>query len=138
MTHEEMKAWIDGASYEELLQRWRNEPGGSIWFDNVLGQHYAKAMVEKRSKIGPEAAAEISKRIGWEAAQPLTSARQRLIEEAEKPTTESRKLFQDENDKSFWLELTPQEVLEWSAAGMQVRWFGPIPCSEVELVKKQL
>jgi hypothetical protein len=32
MTSEEIKQWIDNATFEELLEKWRNAPVGSPWF----------------------------------------------------------------------------------------------------------
>lgn len=60
----EMKEWIDNASYEELLRRWRTAPVGSNWFQGEIGAHYTKVMLEKR-KQDPEAAVRVSKNIGW-------------------------------------------------------------------------
>jgi len=66
MTTDEMKKWIDAASYEELLRKWRFEPGGSPWFAREIGIYYANRMAEMRnSKGGNDAHVAASKAIGW-------------------------------------------------------------------------
>ncbi len=64
MTEVEMRAWIDNASYETLLRKWRFAGMGDPFFAGDIGDHYLKVMTRKRDEIGPEAAT-ISKRIGW-------------------------------------------------------------------------
>jgi len=65
MTSEQMKNWIDNASYEQLLYKWRFEPVGSSWFQGDLGAYYAKVMKEKKAKISIEQQVQTSKNIGW-------------------------------------------------------------------------
>ena len=60
----EMKAWIDHASYEQLLSRWRFEPAGSRWFQGTVGDYYAKVISERR-KSDPAEHIRASKAIGW-------------------------------------------------------------------------
>jgi len=62
----EMKAWIDGASYEELLRRWRFAPSGDPIFQGETGDYYTKVMAKKREEIGPGEHTKASKKIGWE------------------------------------------------------------------------
>ena len=62
---EEQKAWIDGASYEDLLRKWRFAPAGSSWFMGDVGEYYAKVMGEKRSQEAVPGTA--SKAIGWDS-----------------------------------------------------------------------
>lgn len=64
---EEQKNWIDNATYEELLSKWRFDPVGSSWFSGDTGEYYAKIMQEKRSAITDKDKAATSKRIGWDA-----------------------------------------------------------------------
>ncbi len=64
MTIEEMKKWIDDASYEDLLRRWRFDPPGSPWFQGKLGDYYQQMMNKKRETADHVAA---SKRVGWGA-----------------------------------------------------------------------
>ena len=61
--YEEGKAWIDGASYEELLYRWRFGPIGSPWFVGKLGEYYKKVLAAKRNAESNPGC--VSKRIGW-------------------------------------------------------------------------
>ncbi len=65
MTETEMIAWIDNATYEQLLRRWRFAAVGSPWFQGEVGGHYAKTMKRQREKVGPATHTRISKEIGW-------------------------------------------------------------------------
>ena len=62
----EYKEWIDNASYEEMLYRWRFAPSDSSspWFQGDVGEYYAQIMFRKRDadKWG---AVMASKRVGW-------------------------------------------------------------------------
>lgn len=64
MTPEE-KNWIDNASYEELLRKWRRAPSGSDWFIGKTGQYYKKVMFQKRDEVGDKKTVRASKNIGW-------------------------------------------------------------------------
>lgn len=66
LTPDEMKAWIDGASYQQLLYKWRFSEVGSPFFQGDMGDYYAKVMAKKREEIGTDEAARASKAIGWE------------------------------------------------------------------------
>lgn len=48
MTEQQMREWIDNASYEELLRKWRFAPVGDPFFQGEMGQYYSKVMAEKR------------------------------------------------------------------------------------------
>ena len=65
MTSEEMKKWIDNASYEQLLSHWRNAPAGDPYFVGEIGSYYQKRMGEKRSEVGDSEHVRTSKSIGW-------------------------------------------------------------------------
>lgn len=65
MTMEQMKAWIDSASYESLLSRWRFAPAGSPWFQGEMGDYFANAMKKKREEVGDAEHVRASKNIGW-------------------------------------------------------------------------
>lgn len=62
MTEKEMmRKWIDNASYEDLLRKWRFAPVGDPFFQGEMGNYYQEVMNKKK---GPDHAA-IGKRIGW-------------------------------------------------------------------------
>jgi len=63
---EEDKSWIDNASYEELLSRWRFAPCGTKIFQGRTGDYFQQTMMRKKKEIGDDEAVRISKRIGWE------------------------------------------------------------------------
>lgn len=65
MTSEEMKQWINGASYRELLQKWRFASAGDPFFVGEIGDYYTKKMAEKHDKVGDTEHTRISKSIGW-------------------------------------------------------------------------
>lgn len=62
----DLKAWIDGASYEQLLDKWRNAPTGSPYFQGETGEYYQEVMFRKRAEVGGAAHVAASKRIGWD------------------------------------------------------------------------
>lgn len=61
----ERKAWIDNATYEQLLKKWRHEPCGSQWFQSPLGDYFRDVMHEKRKALSSGQHAQISKSVGW-------------------------------------------------------------------------
>ena len=63
LTHQEMKTWIDGATYKELLDKWRYTGIGEPFFRGETGRYYKKVMAEKRNEVGPDAAVSASKSI---------------------------------------------------------------------------
>jgi len=65
MISKDMKDWIDGASYESLLSRWRNAPVGDPLFQGETGKYYSDIMGKKRIEVGPGEAVRASKAIGW-------------------------------------------------------------------------
>lgn len=62
---EEQKSWIDNASYEELLRRWRFAPVGDPMFQGAAGDYYQAKMLKKRREIGDKEHTRASKNIGW-------------------------------------------------------------------------
>ena len=62
---DELKRWIDGASYEELLSRWRFAPVGSPLFAGDTGDYYSEVMAAKRKEVGNDEHVRASKSIGW-------------------------------------------------------------------------
>jgi len=61
----ESKRWIDNASYETLLKRWRFAKSGDDMFQGDIGKYYSDAMQEKKDDLPHKEQVEISKRIGW-------------------------------------------------------------------------
>lgn len=61
----EQKAWIDGATYQQLLEKWRFAPIGSVLFQGECGEHYRQVMEKKRDAITNEERVKASKDIGW-------------------------------------------------------------------------
>ena len=57
------KHWIDNASYEQLLQRWRFAPIGDKLFQGELGEYFSKVMAEKKKECDH---VQASKNVGWE------------------------------------------------------------------------
>ena len=65
---DEMKKWIDNATYEQLLRRWRFSPAGDPFFNDTTGvaDYYIKVMNKKKDELGNCKAVDISKKIGWD------------------------------------------------------------------------
>lgn len=59
------KEWIDRASYEDLLRRWRHAPVGEQIFCGVSGAYYQTVMAERRKALTPGEQVEASKSVGW-------------------------------------------------------------------------
>lgn len=66
MIPENIKNWIDNASYESLLEKHRNAPIGSPFFQGEAGAYYNEKMYEKRIQISCAAHVAHSKSIGWD------------------------------------------------------------------------
>lgn len=62
---EDQKQWIDDASYETLLSRWRHAPSGDDFFEGHCGTYYTIIMGKKKKELGDKKAVEASKRVGW-------------------------------------------------------------------------
>jgi hypothetical protein len=60
----EQKAWIDGASYEDLLRKWRFAPAGDPMFVGDTGEYFKAVMARKRAE-NPDGAVRASQDIGW-------------------------------------------------------------------------
>jgi len=58
----EQKEWIDNASYEELLRKWRFSNSDNTIFQGDCGLYYKDVMMEKRDKCD---AVAVSKAVGW-------------------------------------------------------------------------
>ena len=57
MKEQQMKAWINGASYEELLKKAKVDPS---WFEGEIGDYYFAVLSLKRAQVLR------SKAIGWD------------------------------------------------------------------------
>lgn len=57
------KKWIDEASYEQLLQKWRFAPMGDPFFQGACGMYFNEVIWKRRDEVD---AASISKKLGWE------------------------------------------------------------------------
>ena len=66
MNEQQMRDWIDSASYEALLSKWRFAPSGDPFFQGEIGKYYGDVMARKRSEVGDGAHVAASKSIGWE------------------------------------------------------------------------
>ncbi len=66
MNISDMKKWIDEASYQQLLTKWRNDPTGSPWFIGEVGDYYTEKMTEKKNAITSAEAVAASKNVGWD------------------------------------------------------------------------
>ncbi len=64
MTTEEMKKWIDKATYQELLMKQRFEPAGSPWFTKEIGEYFIEAMKRRRDGTPHSEQVAASKAIG--------------------------------------------------------------------------
>lgn len=63
--NEDDRRWIDEASYEDLLRRWRYAPPGDPIFVGETGQHYLEQM-RARGSADLDAAVAASKKIDLE------------------------------------------------------------------------
>lgn len=58
-------AWIENASYEELLRRFRYTKDNSKWFKGILGRYYRKQMYYKAACLPKAQQSAISEKVGW-------------------------------------------------------------------------
>jgi hypothetical protein len=65
MTEEQMRNWIDNATYEQLLGKWRFASIGDPYFQGEMGDYYSKKMAEKKAEVGQAEHVRASKHIGW-------------------------------------------------------------------------
>jgi len=61
----EMKRWIDEASYEALLTKWRFAVAGDLFFQGEMGKYYSVMLGKKREEVGNSIHVTTSKKIGW-------------------------------------------------------------------------
>ena len=62
---ESQRKWIDDASYEEMLARWRFAAIGDQMFQGETGAYYAKVMHQKRDALSHSGQVSASKSVGW-------------------------------------------------------------------------
>lgn len=60
--NEQNKLWIDGATYEQLLYKWRNAPFGDEMFQGDACDYYSKVMSVKKLTADH---VQASKNVGW-------------------------------------------------------------------------
>lgn len=60
-----IKTWIDQASYEQLLERWRFAKSGDPAFSGATGTYYSMEM-DRRRRADPSIHTKASKAIGWD------------------------------------------------------------------------
>ena len=58
----EQHRWIDGASYEQLLEKWRFAPVGDPLFQGDTGDYYRDVMQQKKANCDH---VQASKNVGW-------------------------------------------------------------------------
>lgn len=63
------KEWIDQASYEQLLNKWRFAAIGDESFQGESGEYYSKVMHEKKNALTHGDQVANSKRVGWDKPQ---------------------------------------------------------------------
>ena len=63
--NEQLKQWIDNATYEQLLSKWRFHGIGDCMFQGETGKYYSKIMFEKRDQLDHKDQVRASKNIGW-------------------------------------------------------------------------
>ncbi len=58
------KNWIEAATYEQLLRRWRHASVGDQMFQGGTGDYYAKVMEEKKQRLPHNEQVNVSKNVG--------------------------------------------------------------------------
>lgn len=61
----EMLAWIEVASYRDLLWRWRHSPEGSRWFLGLVGETLSRMMQRRRGELDEASAQLVEREVGW-------------------------------------------------------------------------
>ncbi len=65
MAYEEMKQWVDNATYEMLLLKWRDSPFDDPFFWGEMGEYYLQTIIDKRSEVGEEEHKRVLARLSW-------------------------------------------------------------------------
>jgi hypothetical protein len=61
-----MKAWIDAADYQTLLEKWRFAGSGDPFFIGEIGSYYKSVLFRKGEEVGHASRVSASKAVGWE------------------------------------------------------------------------
>jgi hypothetical protein len=61
----EQKEWIDGATYMQLLAKWRFADIGDPFFTSEAGHYFTDRMAKLRVELGNDEHVRVSKKIGW-------------------------------------------------------------------------
>ena len=59
------KHWIDNATYEQLLAKWRFAPAGDPLLAGEPGDYFTRVMYMQREAMSPEQHTRASKAVGW-------------------------------------------------------------------------
>lgn len=65
MTNEE-KDWIDNATYDQLLWKWRFTDLSEAIFQGACGTYFAEVMAKHRMDMSAQEKVATSKRVGWD------------------------------------------------------------------------
>lgn len=65
MSENEMIAWLDTATYTQLLTKLRFAPGDDTFFVGRVGDHFADVLKKRRGEISDAEHSSVSKNIGW-------------------------------------------------------------------------
>ena len=65
MNETQMKKWINMASYQELLEKWRFAKAGDPFFQGAMGGFYAEIMETRKNELTHGAQVHASKAVGW-------------------------------------------------------------------------
>ena len=60
------REWIDNATYDELLHKWRFTTTSEAIFNGAYGEYFAAVMAERRKGMTTQEKVFASKRVGWE------------------------------------------------------------------------
>ncbi len=64
--NKKQKSWIDKATYDQLLQRWRFAPISDPIYQAEIGIYYVNVMREKKEELSHDEQVSASKAVGWE------------------------------------------------------------------------
>jgi hypothetical protein len=87
-------AWIDQASYIDLLAKWRFARLGDPYFQGEVADHYTAVMRQRRDEVGPQAHTQASKVVGWDSKS--TTTRIAIAQEQGYRVTQATVLFEAE------------------------------------------